>query len=400
MKRSFKMIVMMLALTFGALIFNGASSQAAVSITNVKQIKASSSYVELQWDAVIYGDGVYYRVYYGSSADSLTGYSDTSSTDETLYRLTEGSTYYARVVAFADYKRQTPIAESEVIQVSTSLKEVANTKQTGATANSVTLTWDAVAGATAYEIYRYDGWKNYTQVGSSVGTTATISGLNASSRVQLFVIPTKVINGTTTISGTDINTIYVKTAPSKVQYIALTNFWHYLNDAQFGWNAVQNADGYQLQVQNYKGKNLYNGYTTSTYRDITPFFKNVFTKARARAYVEVNGQRVFGPWSGFTYTATSSSVKVIRSANKKKITVKWKKVKGATSYTIYASTKQNSGFKKIKTISAKKKSSYTFKKIGKKKLKKRKKYYVRVAYNTKVGKKTVKSRIEAAASVY
>ena len=389
MKRSFKMIVMMLALTFGALIFNGASSQAAVSVTNVKQIKASSSYVELQWDAVIYGDGVYYRVYYGSSADSLTGYSDTSSTDETLYRLTEGSTYYARVVAFADYKRQTPIAESEVIQVSTSLKEVANTKQTGATANSVTLTWDAVAGATAYEIYRYDGWKNYTQVGSSVGTTATISGLNASSRVQLFVIPTKVINGTTKISGTDINTIYVKTAPSKVQYIA-----------QFGWNAVQNADGYQLQVQNYKGKNLYNGYTSSTYRDITPFFKNVFTKARARAYVEVNGQRVFGPWSGFTYTATSSSVKVIRSANKKKITVKWKKVKGATSYTIYASTKQNSGFKKIKTISAKKKSSYTFKKIGKKKLKKSKKYYVRVAYNTKVGKKTVKSRIEAAASVY
>ena len=39
MKRSFKMIVMMLALTFGALIFNGASSQAAVSITNVKQTK-------------------------------------------------------------------------------------------------------------------------------------------------------------------------------------------------------------------------------------------------------------------------------------------------------------------------------------------------------------------------
>lgn len=37
MKRSFKMIVMMLALTFGALIFNGASSQAAVSITNVNR---------------------------------------------------------------------------------------------------------------------------------------------------------------------------------------------------------------------------------------------------------------------------------------------------------------------------------------------------------------------------
>ena len=61
MKRSFKMIVMMLALTFGALIFNGASSQAAVSITNVKQTKASSDYVELQWDAVFYGE--YITVY-------------------------------------------------------------------------------------------------------------------------------------------------------------------------------------------------------------------------------------------------------------------------------------------------------------------------------------------------
>ncbi len=101
MKRSFKMIVMMLALTFGALIFNGASSQAAVFYYKCKkQTKASSDYVELQWDAVFYGDRVYYRVYYGSSADSLTGYSDTSSTDETLYHLTEGSTYYARVVAF------------------------------------------------------------------------------------------------------------------------------------------------------------------------------------------------------------------------------------------------------------------------------------------------------------
>ena len=36
----------------------------------------------------------------------------------------------------------------------------------------------------------------------------------------------------------------------------------------------------------------------------------------------------------------------------------------------------------------------------KKKLKKSKRYYVRVAYNTKVGKKTVKSKIEASGSVY
>jgi fibronectin type 3 domain-containing protein len=67
---------------------------------------------------------------------------------------------------------------------------------------------------------------------------------------------------------------------------------------------------------------------------------------------------------------------------------KWDTVKGATSYTIYLSTKQKSGYKKVGTT---KKTSFTLKKYGKSALKKNKTYYVYVVANKKVGKTTYTS---------
>ena len=66
------------------------------------------------------------------------------------------------------------------------------------------------------------------------------------------------------------------------------------------------------------------------------------------------------------------------------------KVSNASSFTVYASTKENSGFKKVKTVGAKKRS-LTIKKVAGKKLKKNKYYYFKIVPNAKVGKKTVKS---------
>ena len=78
-------------------------------------------------------------------------------------------------------------------------------------------------------------------------------------------------------------------------------------------------------------------------------------------------------------------------AGKKTLTASWKKVAGATSYTVYVSTKQKSGYKKVTTT---KKESYKITKYGKKKLSSNKKYYVYVVANTKVGKTTYKSNAD------
>ena len=65
------------------------------------------------------------------------------------------------------------------------------------------------------------------------------------------------------------------------------------------------------------------------------------------------------------------------AAGKKKVTLRWKKCKGAAGYDIYRSTKKASGYKKIATV---KKTTYT----DKKGLKSKKTYYYKIrAYKSK-----------------
>ena len=76
-----------------------------------------------------------------------------------------------------------------------------------------------------------------------------------------------------------------------------------------------------------------------------------------------------------------SSLKL--ETGKAKVTVKWSKVKGASGYKIYRSTKKSSGFKCGKTV----KSGSTVKYVNKN-LKKGRNYYYKVrAYRTVDGKK-------------
>lgn len=70
-----------------------------------------------------------------------------------------------------------------------------------------------------------------------------------------------------------------------------------------------------------------------------------------------------------------SSVK----AGKRKVTVEWKKVSGASGYEVYMSTKKSKGYKKVKTITSGSKIKYV-----KKGLKKKKTYYFKVRAYKKV----------------
>ena len=398
MKKSVKMLLTVFSVLIAAFAFTGIKSEAAaIQITDFKQTDAGSTYAEVQWGAVAYGSTVNYRVYWGTSPSSLTGYKNAYGIDCTLFDLTPGQTYYAAVVAYSDYYK-TPIAESQVIPISSAMPKVEGTRQVGATTNSITLTWNPTTGAQGYYVYRYDSYNNYAKLAETTATTATIGGLTASSEYQYFVVAYKQLTGIVTSS--TYQTVYAKTVPGKGYSAKMTSFYSNINVAYYGWNSVNKADGYQFQLQNYKGKNLYTkdvSYSTSI--RLEPFYKNVFTKARVRAYITVNGQNIYGEWSDYNYNASSSSVSVKKVSKGKKINVKWKKIKGCTSYTIYASKKSSSGFKKIKTLNSKK-SSYTFSKIGKSKISKKKRYYIRVVYKIKVGKSTKTSQVRAEGSVF
>ena len=112
-------------------------------------------------------------------------------------------------------------------------------------------------------------------------------------------------------------------------------------------------------------------------------------KARVRAYVNINGVKKYGAWSAYSYMGHQPEVISAKQVgSKNQVKVKWDTISGSTGYTVYMSTKKNSGYKKVGTT---KKTNLTVSKIGKTKLKKNKTYYVYVLANKKVGKTTYSS---------
>ena len=395
MKKSVKMLLAVCAFAFTVLLVSGTESKAAVNL-GLKQTDAGSNSVDLEWNAYL-GAGCYH-VEFSADGKTWTKMGDSSTPKDYIYNLGANTAYYARVVVYggSHYSGETAIAVSETVVVATEPSKVQNLTQTGATANSISMSWSPVAGANGYVVYSYVN-SDWVQVATSTSTSATISGLPASSKLEYRVAATRAVTGGT-IVGSKSDYVYMRTIPAQVSRVAMTDFYDNINVAYYGWTYVNNVDGYQFQLLNNKGKSLLNSYESSTSIRISPYYKGVFTKARVRAYITVGNTRLFGPWSGYNYNASSKSVKMKRTKNRKKITVTWKKITGASGYRVYISTKSTGGWKKVKSLSSKKKSC-TITKYGKKKLSKKKTYYVKVQYLTKVGKKNVVSGVSSVGSI-
>jgi hypothetical protein len=110
---------------------------------------------------------------------------------------------------------------------------------------------------------------------------------------------------------------------------------------------------------------------------------------QVRAYTTLNGQTYYGDWSDAAYFFTQPRITKAKVSGNK-LTVKWKKVGGATGYDIYVSTKPTTGYKKVKSVSAKA-SSVTLTKLKGKKISSKKKYYVYIATKKKTSTGTYTS---------
>ncbi|MCI8326379.1 MAG: hypothetical protein HFI37_01220 [Lachnospiraceae bacterium] len=149
------------------------------------------------------------------------------------------------------------------------------------------------------------------------------------------------------------------------------------------WKKVSKAKGYMIYQYNsskktwVKKKTLKTNTTSYTIKDLAPGTSYRFA---VKAYIQTNGKQVNSKSYTSLYTATKpNAVRFKVTAGRKKATVKWNKVKGATGYTVYYKTSAKGSWKKLKTT---KSTSYT-----KKKLKSRKTYIFTVkAYKTYKGK--------------
>ncbi len=149
------------------------------------------------------------------------------------------------------------------------------------------------------------------------------------------------------------------------------------------WSKVTGANGYEIYRSTSKSGtySLIGTSKSTSYTDKT-------AKVNQTYYYKVKAA------NGYAYCTSplSSSTRGIilkaptvtaKRVSKKYVKLTWKRNTKATGYVIYRSTKKNSGYKKIATLTSKAKVSYTDKTV-----KKNKTYYYRIkAYRT-LDKKT------------
>jgi hypothetical protein len=393
MKKSLLLLAIMSIMMFAMSI----TAFAEDAPTGLKQTGDSTTSVTISWDAVL-GQNLCYNIYYSTKPDSgfVLAKEHISGTSATINGLTAGKTYYVAVKTVAKSGSIFNYSYSEVSDLSQSLEVVtspssdgATLEQVGATTNSITVKLSKVDGADQY-ILKVEG----NEVVSKSATITSKKNLTSATGYTAYVYPCRVSStGYVAGASSTSKSLKCKTLAKKINKSSFycSGKWTYLNEYDFeakisGGGSVS---GTQWQFFTMKGKKALDKTTTEHSVKVSNVL-GTFYKYRVRTYINTESGKIYSKWSDYKYIGNPKNVTINKSG--KKLKVSWSKASGATSYTVYVSTKSDTGYKKVGTVSAKKRS-IVISKYKNKSLKKGTKYYVRVVSNVKVGKKTYSTEV-------
>lgn len=221
--------------------------------------------------------------------------------------------------------------------------------------NSIHISWSAVSDAKGYIVERIQSDNN--SVLELIDTTATafddtndiIVGKEYKYRVYAYTYDES-NQRLTSAASTEAS---AQTTISKPSNLAVTNSSS--TSVKLTWSGVEGAESYKI----YRAKKG-GSYKLIKTTDGTSF-KDTGLKTGTKYYYKVTAVSAdyeSGYSNKVSKYAAAAAVKNLTTSSSayNKITVSWKKASGATKYVVYRSTKENSGYKKIKTVTGK---SYT-----------------------------------------
>lgn len=221
--------------------------------------------------------------------------------------------------------------------------------------------------------------------------TISVKGHNYSS--HQVVVPTKTEQGYTlhicSVCGGTYKDAFVPKLPAEggsereVANVAGLKASSGTDNVKLSWGKVAEASGYYIYQYNSANKRWDKIGTvdaSKTSYTVKKLKKAAGYRFAVKAYMRFDGKESNSKSYASVYTATKPGIVSVKAtAGKKKAILKWKKVKGATGYTIYYKTSQKAAWKKLKSVKG---TSYT-----KKGLKSGKQYYFTVkAYKTYKGR--------------
>lgn len=328
----------------------------------VTGLKRDPAHSEIVWwkDVVGSGNDIYYQVQCANSKNGsykLVGETTNSTYDFSRHFTKMNNILYIKVRAYKALSNGTRIYGnySKAFEIVRAPKSKVNgLRQSKQTRNSVTLTWKKTSGANGYFLQYAHCWKasgsasgKVKQVDIGNKTTYTLKNLDNSYCYKVKIIP--YYRSGSGIYGTGVvsDGLMVKLVPDQAN--KLEKIFSLLENTSY-------VDGYQVQISNLDtGKIVFDKTMTEVMPILPTLSKNVFYKGKVRAYVTVNGQKIYGQWSYYQYSARMDLIypKVADG----KTTFRWSKVRGASGYYVCYNKDGKSGSTKTAGTSVSYKST-------------------------------------------
>jgi hypothetical protein len=325
-----------------------------VGVTNLHQTDAGSSYFKVEWDKDVNAGG--YEFQYSTDGSNWSVSSYTQYLSKSISGLNSGRSYYVRMRSFDYYNSWTYSPSSGAVysdwssafEVVTAPENISNLVQTKGGSSSITVSWDKASGATAYQVYYVLGGSEFLS-GETTKTTYKIKNLEPDKYYEIRVYAVREsASGYEAKSGYASHNCY--TTAGKVKKLELDKWDTDDNTVRVTWNDNEDTNtGYEVNVTNLSGKKIKNFAVTTSYAEFSiDSIKNKGCIVKVRAYRDIDGVEIYGKWSSSKVIVAQPSL-VLEKKSNTSIRLSWKKISGATSYTVYRSTSSYTGFKKIKT---------------------------------------------------
>lgn len=232
---------------------------------------------------------------------------------------------------------------------------------TGTTSSALSFSWEAVTGASKYEIFVDDG-SGYVKKAETTATSATISGLAES---HAYMVKVRANNGTAGLFGNELSvTTKSKYTPADVTGLKVSS--RGTTTLQLAWNQVAGASGYNVyQYQNQSGvykllKNISGG-TTATC-SVTGLKAFTDYKFMVKAYISQGGT-TYESTEGAVLAAgtTEAALKNVKAtSNVNSIKFTWGKQASATGYDIELYDTKTKKYVLLTRIRSGETNSYTY----------------------------------------
>lgn len=370
------------------LAFSVTSEAALANVKGLKQTGHTDNSINLQWNKV--SDTASYKIYLATKKGGTYKVKfSTKGTKCTVDDLKAGSHYFVKVTAVKG-KTETDKDAAAVLDATTApTQKCSEFFVDDLTDTSVSLKWECPQAD--YFVINRRLWSDgsYEKDFGTSEDHIKLTALKPGTKYTITITPA--MKGSYTATAKDCDetvtfcTLPKKPAAAKVKNPSAAS----AKPVKITIPMPGGITGVEYDLYNYSTKEhekdmVVKGDNDNYKIEITQ--PGSFYSIRYRYYNEVDGNEFRTAWSPKAYAALApQDLTLKRSSNGKKITATWKKIAGATNYTVYISTSKKKSSYKVVNVVSKKKSKITIKKIGSKSLNKKKKYYVKVVANKEDG---------------